>query len=135
MNFWIVKSEPSTYSILDLKKDKVTVWDGIRNYQARNFLRQMVPGDQVVFYHSGEDKAIVGLASITRKAFQDPKTIEDWSAVELTFSEVFKTPLKLTNIKSDPALKNLIILKQSRLSVGPLTSDEFNRILNLTNGA
>lgn len=130
-NFWVIKSEPSTYSLTDLKNQKETVWDGIRNYQARNFIRQMNEGDIAVFYHSGDEKSIVGTVQIISKAFQDPGTKEDWSSVKIKYVSNLKKPISLAEIKSDEILKNLIIVKQGRLSVGPVTPEQFQRINTL----
>ncbi len=130
MTYWLVKSDPETYSIKDLKKDKKTIWDGVRNYQARNYLKLMNIGDKVLIYHSGDDKAIVGLSIVSKDFFPDP-TSEDpnWVAVELTFKEEFSKKLSLNEIKKIAELKNIALLKQSRLSVMPITKDEFESIL------
>jgi len=134
MTYWLVKTDPDTYSIENLIKDKKTIWDGVRNYQARNFLKLMNNGDLVLIYHSGEDKAIVGLAKVSKEFFQDPTTDDNnWVAVELTFKEKFSKFLTLEEIKKIAELKNIALLKQSRLSVMPITKDEFDTIINLTN--
>jgi len=134
MTYWLVKTDPDTYSIENLINDKKTIWDGVRNYQARNFLKLMNNGDLVLIYHSGEDKAIVGLAKVSKEFFQDPTTDDNnWVAVELTFKEKFSKFLTLEEIKKIAELKNIALLKQSRLSVMPITKDEFDTIINLTN--
>lgn len=134
MTYWLVKTDPDTYSIENLINDKKTIWDGVRNYQARNYLKLMNIGDLVLIYHSGDDKAIVGLASVSKDFFQDPTTDDNnWVAVELTFKEKFNKFLTLEEIKKIAELKNIALLKQSRLSVMPITKDEFNTIINLTN--
>jgi len=134
MTYWLVKTDPDTYSIENLINDKKTIWDGVRNYQARNFLKLMNNGDLVLIYHSGEDKAIVGLAKVSKEFFQDPNTDDNnWVAVELTFKEKFSKFLTLEEIKKIAELKNIALLKQSRLSVMPITKDEFDTIINLTN--
>jgi predicted RNA-binding protein with PUA-like domain len=134
MTYWLVKTDPDTYSIENLINDKKTIWDGVRNYQARNFLKLMNNGDLVLIYHSGEDKAIVGLAKVSKEFFQDPTTDDNnWVAVELTFKEKFRKFLTLEEIKKIAELKNIALLKQSRLSVMPITKDEFDTIINLTN--
>jgi len=134
MNYWLVKSEPETYSWGNLVKDGKTTWDGVRNYQARNFLQQMKKGDLVLFYHSVSEKAVVGLAKVETEAFPDP-TIDDprWLAVELVPSRDFKDKVTLEQIKADQRLQNIALLRQSRLSVMPLKPEEFEVILGLGN--
>jgi predicted RNA-binding protein with PUA-like domain len=131
MNYWLVKQEPETYSFDDLLKDKKTVWDGVRNYQARNNLREMKKGDRVIFYHSGKEKAAAGLAEVSKENFPDP-TDENWLAVELRPVGKLKSPVTLAQIKAEKSLANMALLKQSRLSVVPLTRAEFETILNLS---
>lgn len=132
--YWLVKSEPDEYSWSDLKKAGRDVWDGIRNYQARNFMRDMRRGDTVLFYHTGKERSIVGLASVIRTAFPDPSAGEagDWSAVELKSGRRLKHPVTLAQIKADNALKNCYLVRNSRLSVMPITADEYNRVLELS---
>ncbi len=130
MNYWLVKQEPEKYSFDDLLKDKKTVWDGVRNYQARNNLRDMKAGDQVLFYHSVSEKAVVGLAEISRENFPDPND-EKWLAVEIKPVEKFKKAVTLDEIKNEKTLENIALIKQSRLSVMPLTKKEFERILKI----
>jgi predicted RNA-binding protein with PUA-like domain len=132
MNYWILKSEPSTYSFSDLLRDKKTCWDGIRNYLARNNLRAMHVGDIALFYHSGDDKAVVGISKIVKLAYQDPKTEENWSAVDIKSVKILKRPVTLSELKADKVLKNIQLVKQSRLSVSPLTNEEYNRIIDLS---
>ncbi|KAA9333543.1 EVE domain-containing protein [Adhaeribacter soli] len=134
MNYWLVKSEPETYSWGNLVKDGKTTWDGVRNYQARNFLQQMKKGDLVLFYHSVSEKAVVGLAKVETEAFPDP-TIDDprWLAVELVPSRDFKDKVTLEQIKADQRLQQIGLLRQSRLSVMPLKPEEFEVILGLGN--
>ncbi len=131
MNYWLVKQEPEKYSFDDLVKDKKTVWDGVRNYQARNNLRDMKKGDQVLFYHSVSEKSVVGLAQVSKENFADPND-EKWLAVELKPVEKFKKTVTLDEIKSDKTLENIALIKQSRLSVMPLTRKEFEKILKLS---
>ena len=131
MNYWLVKQEPEKYSFDDLVKDKKTVWDGVRNYQARNNLRDMKTGDQVLFYHSVSDKSVVGLAQVARENFADPSD-EKWLAVEIKPVEKFSKPVTLDEIKSEKTLENIGLIKQSRLSVMPLTRKEFEKILKLS---
>ncbi len=129
MNYWLVKQEPEKYSFDDFLKDKKTVWDGVRNYQARNNLRDMKKGDQVLFYHSVTDKAVVGLAQVSKENFPDPND-EKWLAVELKPVEKFKKAVTLDEIKAEKTLENIALIKQSRLSVMPLTKKEFEKIVS-----
>ena len=131
MNHWILKTEPETYSFEDLIKDKKTIWDGVRNFQARNNLRAMKTGDIVVIYESVGPKAAVGLAKVVKTAYQDPKTKEDWSAVDLAPSKKLKRPVSLSEMKADKILRETKLVRQSRLSVCPMTSGEFERLIKL----
>lgn len=134
MNHWLVKSEPETYSWADLVKDGKITWDGVRNYQARNNLQQMKSGDLVLFYHSVSDKAVVGTAKVSREAFPDPTSDDPrWVAVELVPVRDFKDRVTLEQIKKDPRLEQISLIRQSRLSVMPLKSEEFDVILGLGN--
>lgn len=134
MQYWLVKSEPEVYPLAQLKKDKTTVWDGIRNYTARNNLRLMEVGDSVLFYHSVTGKAVVGLAKVTKTAFQDPKDATGaWSAVEIGYVGDFARPVTLEEMKTVPELRDIKLLKQGRLSVVPLTAQEFVTIEALGN--
>ncbi len=133
MAYWLVKSDPKDYSWDDMKKDKETDWDGVRNYQARNNLKQMKKGDQVLFYHSVIGKEIVGSTEVTKEAYQDPTTDDDrWVAVKLRKKEEFNKPVTLDQIKKNDKLKNIGLIKQSRLSVMPITKDEFDTVLKLS---
>lgn len=132
MSYWLVKSEPSTYSFDQLVKDGSTVWDGVRNYAARNNLRSMKKNDQVFFYHSNEGTDIVGIAKVARESFQDPTTDEEaWLAVELKPVKRLKNSVTLNDIKKDARLANMALVKNSRLSVQPVTEDEWERVLEL----
>ncbi|MCC6276745.1 MAG: EVE domain-containing protein [Oligoflexia bacterium] len=131
MNYWILKSEPETYSLLDLKSQRTTVWDGIRNYQARNNLRLMKTGDLAFFFHTGEEKRIVGVCKILGEAYPDPSTSEDWSVVKIGFGQMAPRPLTLSQIKADSKLKGLVLVKQGRLSVSPVAESEAKRLLEL----
>jgi predicted RNA-binding protein with PUA-like domain len=132
MNYWILKTEPNAYSLSDLEKDKSTTWDGVRNYQARNNLSHMRVGDQALIYHSLGPKEIVGLAKITEEAFFDKTDVSGkWLAVEITFVKAFKKTLTLFEIKAQPRLKNLSLVKQSRLSVCPVKKEEWAILLEL----
>ena len=128
-NFWLVKQEPSAYPWSDFVAEGQTAWTGVRNYTARNNLRKMQPGDEVLFYHSGDDKAVVGIAKVMRAAYTDPTAKEgDWSAVDLTPVKALARPVALREIKSSPHLKQIPLVRQSRLSVVPLTAAEFREI-------
>lgn len=132
MRYWIIKSDPDSYSFEDMIKEKTTVWDGVRNYQARNYLREMVPGDKCVFYMSVSDKAAVGICEVRSEAIQDPTTDDPrWLAPEVSFLEKFKRPLTLKEFKADPVLKETALVKQSRLSVVPISDAQFDRIKEL----
>ena len=132
MNYWLVKSEPSAYAWEKLMKDKKVVWDGVRNYAARNNLRSMKKGDLVFFYHSNEGLAIVGIAKVLKEAYQDPTTTEDWSAVDLEPFKTLKRPVTLVEIKADKLLKDIYLVRQGRLSVMPLKKEEFDHISALS---
>ena len=130
MNYWLVKQEPEAYSFDDLLKDGKTDWTGVRNFQARNNLQAMKLGDTVLFYHSVSEKSVVGLAEVSRENFPDP-TDDKWIAVEIKPVEKFAKPVSLEQIKSEAGLQNIALIKQSRLSVMPLTEGEFDLILKL----
>lgn len=131
MKYWLVKQEPEAYSFDDLLKDGATDWTGVRNFQARNNLRDMKKGDRVLFYHSVSEKAVVGLAEVSKQEFADP-TDEKWIAVEIRPVEKYAKPVTLEQIKGQKALENIALIKQSRLSVMPLTKKEFDTIVKLT---
>jgi predicted RNA-binding protein with PUA-like domain len=132
-NFWLVKQEPSAYSWSDFVGERRTAWTGVRNYTARNNLRKMQPGDEVLFYHSGDDKAVVGIAKVARAAYPDPTAKEgDWSAVDLEPVKALAGPVTLREIKSNPRLKQIPLVRQSRLSVMPLTAAEFRDLIAMT---
>jgi len=130
MNYWLVKTEPGTYSWDDLEKDKKTTWDGVRNFQARNHLKSMKKGDRVFLYHTGEEKAIIGIATVLREAFPDPKD-GAWMVVDLAPDKKLKKPVSLAQIKGTKSLTGMVLVKSSRLSVQPVQQDEFDRIINL----
>lgn len=133
MAYWLVKSEPSTYSWEQFKKDGSTTWDGVRNYAARNHLRSMKKNDEVFFYYSMEAHEIVGTAKVSKEAFQDPTTDEEaWVAVELKPGKKLKKPVSLTDIKANPALKNMALVRISRLSVSPVTDKEWETIIEMS---
>lgn len=131
MNFWLVKSEPSTFAWAQLLKDGKVVWDGVRNYAARIHLRAMKKGDLVLFYHSNEGMVVVGIAKVLKEAYQDPTTKDDWSAVDLEPYKSLQKEVTLAEIKSDNKLKNIYLVRQGRLSVMPLDKKEFEHILKL----
>jgi predicted RNA-binding protein with PUA-like domain len=133
MNYWLVKSEPFKYSWEQFVKDKKAVWDGVRNYSARNNMRAMKKGDLVLFYHSNEGLAVVGIAKVVKEAYQDPTT-EDaaWSVVELAPFKALKNPVTLAQVKADKQLADIQLVRLSRLSVASLKPFEFDRILALS---
>src|SRR5215471_1562709 len=132
MNFWLVKSEPESYPWAQLVKDGKTAWTGVRNFAARLNLRAMKKGDSVFFYHSVSDKQVVGLARVARESYPDPTAEEgDWSCVDLEPVKPLKTPVPLDVIKSDGVLKEMQLVKQSRLSVSPLTKTQAERLRKL----
>lgn len=129
----MVKQEPEAYSFGDLTRDGTTEWSGIRNYEARNNLREMRVGDKVLFYHSVSEKAVVGIAEVSREAFQDSTDEEGkWIAVEIRAERKFEKPISLDEIKQNPDLQNIALIRQARLSVIPLSEMEFEMILNLS---
>jgi predicted RNA-binding protein with PUA-like domain len=131
-NHWLVKSEPYKYSFEALLKDKRTSWDGVRNFEARNNLRAMKNGDLLLFYHSNEGKAVVGVAKVAREAYPDATAEEgDWSVVDVAPVKALAAPVSLDVIRADEALANMQLLRRSRLSVVPVTPEEFRRILEL----
>lgn len=132
MNHWLVKQEPGSYSWNDFLKEGRTVWSGVRNFQARNNLRAMAKGDPVLFYHSGDEKQIVGLAAIAKTAYPDATAKEgDWVCVDLAPVKTLAQPVTLAAIKSNPAFKDLLLVRNSRLSVSPVTEAQFARLLDL----
>jgi predicted RNA-binding protein with PUA-like domain len=131
-NYWLVKQEPSSYSWSDFVAERGTSWTGVRNYAARNNLRRMRKGDEVLFYHSGEEKAVVGIAKVMRAAYADPTAREgDWSAVDLAPNKSLRRPVTLEQIKNDPRLRKIQLVRQSRLSVVPLATGEFRAIARM----
>jgi predicted RNA-binding protein with PUA-like domain len=129
---WLVKSEPEAYAWADLVRDGRTVWSGVRNYQARIHLNAMQRGDSVLFYESVTTKAVLGIAQITKPAFPDPTADEPgWVAVELKANRALARPVTLDQIKAEPSLAEIKLIRQSRLSVMSLTRAEFNRIVSL----
>lgn len=132
MQYWLVKSEPEKYSWEKFNKEGRTFWDGVRNYQARNNLREMKAGDLVLFYHSNEGKEVVGIAKVAKEFYQDPTTTDpNWVVVDLVPYEPLKKPVTLEQIKADEKLKNIHLVRQGRLSVIRLRGEEFDRIVEM----
>jgi len=131
--FWLVKQEPSAYSWTNFVADGKTAWTGVRNYTARNNLRAMRKGDAVLFYHSVVGKEIVGIAKVVREAYRDPTAKEgDWSAVDLAPEKALSRPVSLEEIKRNGKLKEIALLRLSRLSVQPVTGGQFDEILRMS---
>ncbi|PIV90211.1 EVE domain-containing protein [Candidatus Gracilibacteria bacterium CG17_big_fil_post_rev_8_21_14_2_50_48_13] len=134
MHYWIVKSEPDAYSFDRLMQEGKTMWDGVRSYQARNNLRAMKVGDQVLFYHSVTDKALVGIAEVAKEAYPDPTAESgDWSVVDLIPVRPLLRTISLGEIKTMEALKDIALVRQGRLSVIPLTKAQFGLLCSLEN--
>gem|GEM_PF-95071 len=130
--FYLVKSEPSVYSFDDLLRDGSTVWDGVRNYEARNTLRAMNEGDLCLFYHSNEGKEIVGIARVIRAAYQDPTTAEDWSAIDVAPEKKLQKPVTLAQAKSHPILSQMALVRRSRISVSAVSPEQFAAVVGLS---
>ena len=129
---WLVKSEPFKYSWQQFTADKKAVWDGVRNFEARNNLRAMKKGDLVLFYHSSEGKEVVGIASVAKEAYADPTATEgDWSAVELKPKKALSEPVTLAQVKADKKLADFALVRKGRISVVSATPAEFARVLEL----
>ena len=132
-NFWLVKQEPSSYSWSDFVADGETSWTGVRNFAARNNLRKMRQGDEVLFYHSGDERSVIGIAKVIRTAYPDPTAKEgDWSTVGLAALEPLARPVTLREIKGNSQLEGILLVRQSRLSVMPLAEPEFLEILKMS---
>jgi predicted RNA-binding protein with PUA-like domain len=132
MNYWLVKSEPFKYSWDQLVKDKKTFWDGVRNYAARNNLKAMKKGDHVLFYHSNEGLAVVGIAEVVKEAYQDPTTDDpNWVVVELKPVKPLPQPVTLADIKAEESLAEMQLVRLSRLSVGGVTAAEYKQVLKM----
>jgi len=133
MNYWLVKSEPEKYSWEKFNKDGRTFWDGVRNFAARNNMRAMKEGDLVFFYHSNEGKEIVGIAKVVKEAYQDPTTEDtNWVVVELSPVEALKNPVTLAQVKAEPTLKDLELVRLGRLSVSAVKPAEFDKIMAMS---
>jgi len=134
MQYWLLKSEPFKYSYDDLVRDKRTYWDGVRNYQARNNLRAMKKGDKALYYHSNEGKEVIGVVTIVKEAYPDPTAKEgDWSVVDVAPDKKLKRTVTLAEIKQTASLQEMALIKQSRLSVMPVTAKDFKEIIKIGN--
>lgn len=132
-NSWLVKQEPEDYSWDDLVRDKKTAWTGVRNFQARNNLRKMKTGDTVLFYHSGKEKSVVGIAEVAKAAYPDPTADDDsWIAVDIKPVRRLPKPVSLTDIRANGKLRNLLLVRQSRLSVMPVSKEDFEEIVKMS---
>lgn len=132
MNYWLTKTEPETFSWDDLEREKISMWDGVRNYQARNNLRSMKAGDLVLIYHSGKNPGIVGLAEVVRESYPDPTANEgDWSAVDMAPVRKFNRFIPLKEIRLHESLQNMSLFTSFRLSVQPVRPGEFNILCGL----
>ncbi|TAH13019.1 MAG: EVE domain-containing protein [Sphingobacteriia bacterium] len=133
MQYWLIKSEPFKYSWAQFEKDKKTIWDGVRNYQARNNLKAMQKGDLAFWYHSNMGMEIVGIAKVIKTFYQDPTTEESaWVVVDFAPVKKLKKPITLVTVKGDKRLANMALIKNSRLSVQPVTEDEWEIIMELS---
>ncbi|MGQ0794062.1 MAG: EVE domain-containing protein [Deltaproteobacteria bacterium] len=133
MNRWLVKSEPSAYSWQEFLEDGRAFWDGVRNYQARNNLRAMKLADPVLFYHSNEGHEVAGVAEVVKEAYRDPTSESaEWVAVDIKPVRTLSNTVSLANIRENPRLQNIALIRQSRLSVMPVTEDEFDAILEMS---
>jgi len=133
IQYWLIKSEPHKYSWEQFEKDQLTFWDGVRNYLARNNLREMKVGDLCMYYHSNEGKEVVGIAEVVRESYQDPTTDDqNWVVVDVKPVQKLKMPVSLATMKADPRLQGIELIRMSRLSVSKLKKDEFDIILSLS---
>lgn len=128
---WVIKSEPFVYSFDQLVADKETSWDGVRNFEARNTLRAMKKGDTLLYYHSNEGKDLVGIARVSKEAYQDPTTDEDWSSVGVVPVKKLAAPVSLHALKAHPVLKKMALVTRSRISVTPVSDEELDLVLTL----
>ena len=135
MKHWLMKTEPGAYSWEDMLKDGNTYWDGVRNYQARNNMKEMKVGDLAFFYHSVKEKRIMGIVKIVKEAYQDPTTDDDrWVAVDIEPVETIKNPITLADIKADERLSDMVLVNNTRLSVQPVRAEEFDIIVGKSTG-
>lgn len=132
--YWLLKSEPETYSFERLLKEKKTNWDGVRNFQARNFLKLVKKGDQALIYHSGNERAVVGIAKCVREGYADIEAEDgkEWVQIDIAPMSALKNPVPLSTIKATPALKDILLIRQSRLSVMPISKIHFNTLIKLS---
>ncbi|HSV87535.1 MAG TPA: EVE domain-containing protein [Bacteroidales bacterium] len=134
MKYWLLKSEPETYSWDSFVKEGISVWDGVRNFQARNYLREMKVADQVLFYHSGKQKQVMGTCTVTKEHYPEPgQDSNQWVVVEVTPVKPLPKPVSLKSMKEEPRLGNLALFRHTRLSVVPLTFEEYKSIFELGN--
>jgi predicted RNA-binding protein with PUA-like domain len=131
MNYWLLKTEPATFSWGDLQRDKKAVWDGVRNFQARKYLKEMKIGDCAFIYHTGDEKSIVGISTVTKEAYPEIKD-PAWVAVNLAPDKALKNPVSLARIKQDKSLQKMVLVKAARLSVQPVSFEEYKRVLELS---
>jgi predicted RNA-binding protein with PUA-like domain len=131
MNYWLVKTEPETYSWDTLVKEKNGTWDGVRNFQARSNMKAMQKGDKVFVYHTGDEKAIIGIAKVVKEHYPEPKD-PDWVAVDLSPEKKLKKSISLSQVKSDKRLADMVLVRASRLSVQPVKQQEFELIVSLS---
>jgi predicted RNA-binding protein with PUA-like domain len=132
MNYWLVKSEPFKYSWEQFVKDGSTFWDGVRNYRARNNMRAMKKGDRVLFYHSNEGLAIVGIAEVVKEAYQDPTTTDaNWVVVDIKPVKAIPKPVTLAQVKAEASLQDMDLVRLSRLSVGEVKEREYKKVLSM----
>ena len=131
--YWLFKTEPDTYSLERLEREGQTPWNGVRNFQARNFLKEARPGDLALIYHSGKDKAVVGTAKVIQAAYPDldPRKPGDWVQIDIQFHGRLKSPVSLAQIKKDKTLAQMMLVRQGRLSCMPVTKREYERVLAL----
>lgn len=131
MNYWLLKTEPETFSWQDMLRDQKAVWDGVRNFQARKHLKEMKKGDKAFIYHTGDEKAVVGIATVSKEGYPEPKDAA-WTAVDLVPEKALATPVTLSRIKAEKSLKQMTLVRVSRLSVQPVTKDEFEKVIALS---
>ncbi|MEP0365887.1 MAG: EVE domain-containing protein [Cyclobacteriaceae bacterium] len=133
MNYWLIKSEPGTYSWDDLVKDKKTYWDGVRNYAARNNMKAMKVDDKCLFYHSVNEKCCVGVAKVVKEFYQDPTTDDErWVVMDVAADFALKKPVTLEMVKNEPMLTDMVLVNNSRLSVQPVKKEEFDKIIAMS---
>lgn len=131
MSYWLLKTEPGTFSWEDLVRDKKAVWDGVRNFQARKNLKEMKKGDLAFIYHTGDEKAVVGISMVTKEAYPEAKD-PAWVAVDLAPDRPLKKPVTLARVKQDKSLQKMVLVRAARLSVQPVSKEEYERILELS---